>query len=315
MFSQVTCGDGFAEDRRRDVFPDSTGDVDVDELRTGHDVNILQQRIALHTWTLDTTPLADTLRIAGDAGYDAVELRHVDFMRCRRAGMSEQAIVGLVRDGHLKVAVIGTENGVLFETGDELKRLLGSLRYVCEKAAALDCEVIMMSPGGMGGGEAGGAVRNLKSCAEMTTGYGLKLALEFNSRHPIVNTLEAGLEIVDAVGMKNCGLLLDTYHLHRSGGGAASFRDVPVDKIVTVQFSDVPPGPPSDAGVAVDRLPPGKGVVPFVEIFGALMAKQYQGYMSYEAPNPEQWNRPAAVVASEALETVRALLTEAEQER
>ena len=277
-------------------------------------MNILQERIALHTWTLDTTLLADTLRIAGDAGYDGVELRHVDFMRCRQAGMSEQAIVGLVRDGPLKVAVIGTENGVLFDTGDELKRLLGSLRYVCEKAVALDCKVIMMSPGRMGGGVSV-SVNNLKTCAEMTAGYGLRLALEFNSRHPVVNTLETGLEIVDAVDMRNCGLLLDTYHLHRSGGGAASFRNLPVDKIVTVQFSDVPPGPPSDASVAVDRLPPGKGVVPFVEIFRTLMKINYHGYISYEAPNPEQWNRPAAVVALEGLETVRALLTEAEQER
>ena len=278
-------------------------------------MNILQQRIALHTWTLDAPLLADTLRVAGDAGYDGVELRHVDFMRCRQAGMSEQAIVELVRDGPLKVAVIGTENGVLFDTGDELKRLLGSLRYVCEKAVALDCKVIMTTPGGMGSGGTRASVRNLKTCAEMTAEYGLRLALEFNSRHPVVNTLETGLEIVDAVNMRNCGLLLDTYHLHRSGGGAASFRDVPVDKIVAVQFSDVPPGPPSDASVAVDRLPPGKGVVPFVEIFRTLMEIKYQGYISYEAPNPEQWNRPAAVVALEGLETVRALLTEAERER
>ena len=50
-----------------------------------------------------------------------------------------------------------------------------------------------------------------------------------------------------------------------------------------------------------------------MEIFKTLMALNYQGYMSYEAPNPEQWNRPADVVAREGADLVRALLAKAEQ--
>lgn len=275
-------------------------------------MNILQQHVALHTWTLETTALADALRIARAAGYHGVELRHADFMRCRQAGMSEPAIVQLVRDAGINVVVIGTENGVLFASGEELKRLLGSLRYVCEKAVALDCGVIMMPPGPVAAGAATASTGNLKTCAEIAAGYGLKLALEFNSRNAIVRTLEAGLEVIDAVNMKNCGLLIDTYHLHHSGGNAASLKDVPVDQIITVQFSDAPAGPPSDTLVPIDRLPPGMGVVPFIDIFRTLMAMDYQGYISYEAPNPAQWNRPADIVAREGLELVQALLRQAE---
>jgi 2-keto-myo-inositol isomerase len=275
-------------------------------------LNILHNRIAIHTWTLDTTPLVDALRIAGEAGYNGVELRHADFMRCRKAGISEDAMVKLVRDANIKVAVIGTESGVLFESGEELKRLLGSLRYVSEKAVALDCDVIMVSPGQSAPGGITAAKQNLKTCAEITAEYGLKLALEFNSRHPVINTLAAGMEVINAVNMKNCGLLLDTYHLHCSGGNGATFKDVPVEQIITFQFSDAPPGPPSDTRMPVDRLPPGKGTAPFVEIFKTLMALSYQGYLSYEAPNPAQWNRPPAEVAREGAELVRALLSKAE---
>jgi len=275
-------------------------------------LNILHNRIALHTWTLDTTPLADALRIAREAGYNAVELRHVDFMRGRKAGMSEDAMMRSVRDAGIKVAVIGTESGVLFETGDALKRLLDSLRYVSEKAVALDCDVIMVSPGQNAPGGVALARQNLKTCAEITAEYGLKLALEFNSRHPLINTLAAGMELVNAVNLKNCGLLLDTYHLHCSGGNAATFKNVPVEQIITFQFSDAPPGPPSDTRMPVDRLPPGKGVAPFADIFKTLMAMNYQGYMSYEAPNPAQWSRPAEEVAREGVELVRALLAQAE---
>jgi 2-keto-myo-inositol isomerase len=250
--------------------------------------------------------------VAREAGYNGVELRHVDFMRGRKAGMSEAAMVQLVRDAGVKVAVIGTESGVLFESGDELKRLLGSLRYVSEKAVALDCDVIMLSPGQNASGGLDLARKNLKTCAEICGEYGLQLALEFNSRHPIVNTLAAGMALIDAVNLQNCGLLLDTYHLYCSGGDAASFKYVPVDRIITFQFSDAPPGPPAQTRMPVDRLPPGKGAVPFVEIFTTLMAMNYQGYLSYEAPNPAQWNRPADVVAREGLDLVRGLLRQAE---
>jgi 2-keto-myo-inositol isomerase len=274
---------------------------------------ILHNHIAMHTWTLDTTPLPDALRVARDAGYNGVELRHVDFMRGRKAGMSEAAMVQLVRDAGVKVAVIGTESGVLFESGDELKRLLGSLRYVCEKAVTLDCNVIMLSPGQNAAGGLDLAQKNLKTGAQICGEYGIKLALEFNSRHPVINTLAAGMEVIDAVNLENCGLLLDTYHLHCSGDGAASVKDVPVDKIITFQFSDAPPGPPTRTGTAIDRLPPGKGAVPFVEIFKTLLAMNYQGYLSYEAPNPEHWKRPPDEVAREGVDLVRGLLTQAEQ--
>ena len=56
-------------------------------------MTILHNRIALHTWTVDTTPLDDALRVAREAGYNAVELRHVDFMRGLKAGMSDAAMV------------------------------------------------------------------------------------------------------------------------------------------------------------------------------------------------------------------------------
>ncbi|MBM3342513.1 MAG: sugar phosphate isomerase/epimerase [Betaproteobacteria bacterium] len=278
-------------------------------------MNILHNRIALHTWTLDTTPLADALRIAREAGYNGVELRLVDFQRARKAGLSEDATVKLVRDADIKVAVIGTESGLLFAEGDELKRLFGSLRYVSEKAKALDCDVIMAAPGLNTTGGMAGAKANLKAAAEITGEFGLNIGLEFNSRHPLVRTVDDGMEIVDAVNMKNCGLLIDTYHLHCSGGNAESFKHVPLDKIITFQFSDAPPGPPSDARTPVDRLPPGKGVAPFVDIFKNLMAMGYQGYMSYEAPNPAQWNRSAEVVAKEGVDLVRGLLARAEQGR
>ncbi len=54
-------------------------------------------RLALHMWTIDTTPLASALDAAKQAGYDAVELRRTDFKRCFDAGMSAPQVLGLIK--------------------------------------------------------------------------------------------------------------------------------------------------------------------------------------------------------------------------
>ena len=73
--------------------------------------------LALHTWTLDTTPLADVLRIARTTGWDAVELRRLDFKRAHEAGRSADQVLDLVRTTGLPVACVGVQAGWMFAEG------------------------------------------------------------------------------------------------------------------------------------------------------------------------------------------------------
>ncbi len=54
-------------------------------------------RLALHMWTIDTTPLATALDAAKQGGFDAVELRRTDFKRCFDAGMSNAQVLDLIK--------------------------------------------------------------------------------------------------------------------------------------------------------------------------------------------------------------------------
>ena len=96
-------------------------------------MNDLRDRIGLHTWTLDTTPLADVLRIARETGYNAVELRHADFKRCIDAGMSNDDVLAMIRASGLAVSCVGLETGMLFARGDERQRLFGSMDEMCAR--------------------------------------------------------------------------------------------------------------------------------------------------------------------------------------
>ncbi len=57
----------------------------------------MTMRLSLHTWTLDTTPLADALAVIKKTGWDAVELRRLDFERAAQAGQSAEQVIALVR--------------------------------------------------------------------------------------------------------------------------------------------------------------------------------------------------------------------------
>ena len=87
-------------------------------------------RLALHMWTIDTTPLATALDAAKQGGFDAVELRRTDFKRCFDAGMSNAQVLDLIKKSGIPVGVLGVEYGWLFATGEESKRLFKVFREV-----------------------------------------------------------------------------------------------------------------------------------------------------------------------------------------
>jgi 2-keto-myo-inositol isomerase len=261
-------------------------------------------------WTIDTTPLPTALDVARVAGYDAVELRRTDFKRCFDAGMTNEQVLDLILKSGIPVGVLGVEYGWLFATGDESKRLFGVFRESCKNAVALGCNMLMSAPGPVSG-PIKHAIEYLREAGDIAAEYGLRLAIEFNSQHDVLDSLAVLTELITGADKPNCGYLIDAYHFTRSGAGGRGFEGVPAEQIFYFQYSDLSPNPVTGVKRPTDRLPPGKGVVKWHEMLGLLAEKQYTGYLSYEAPNPEQWVRSPYDVAREGVELTRKLLRDA----
>jgi 2-keto-myo-inositol isomerase len=268
---------------------------------------LVQNPLALHTWTLDTTPLEKLLAIARNTGWDAVELRRLDFDRAEAAGQSEAQVLDLVRESGLAVAAVGVTSGWMFADGTEREQLLTSFERSCAAAALVGCSIVM-SPVDKEHGDVGQAAASVRRVGDVAARYGVRLALEFNSQAAQFNTLESVREVLKLAAHPACGLLLDTYHLHRSGRNGRGFAEVTPEEIVYVQYSDVPRHG-LQPGYTLDRLPPGQGAIDFREVFGLLAEKGYAGALSYEAPNPAAWARDPTHVAEEALHTTRATVS------
>jgi sugar phosphate isomerase/epimerase len=51
--------------------------------------------------------------------------------------------------------------------------------------------------------------------------------------------------------------------------------------------------------------------VRWLDVFKLLKEKNFDGYLSYEAPNPAQWERPPVEVCREGVAATRALIAKA----
>jgi sugar phosphate isomerase/epimerase len=264
---------------------------------------LIRNPLALHTWTLDTTPLQKLLEVAQRTGWDAVELRRLDFERSEAAGQSEADVLDLVRSSGLAVSAVGVTAGWMFAEGPSREQLLKTFERSCEAAATLGCS-IAMSAVDRERGDIHRAADSVREVGELAARYGVRVALEFNSQVAQFNTLESLREVLALAAQPAVGLLLDTYHLQRS---SCTFGDVALEEIAYVQYSDTPRGG-SQPGYTTDRLPPGRGAVDFPGVFGLLEEKGYTGALSYEAPNPEAWARDPEEVAREALDATRGIL-------
>lgn len=277
----------------------------VSPLIGGH-MAALRDRLALHARTLQTTPLPEVLRIARATGWNGIELRWADYARTLAAGHSKEDVIELLRACGLPLVAMGAKPGWMWADGDEGDSVFQTVVESCDVARALGCPTVA-SAADDSRGDVRRAAARVREAGEVAAAHGLRLALQFNSAASQLNNLKAGLELLDLADHPACGLLLDVYHLIRSGSGARGFAHVPAERILHVQYSDVPNRPPP-AGVREDRLPLGEGVVPFRGVFGLLEAKGYAGWLSYEVPNAAVWARDAAEVAREGLERTRAVL-------
>ncbi len=170
---------------------------------------------------------------------------------------------------------------------------------------------MLMSAPGQVNGPIKDAIKYLREAGDIAAEYGLRLAIEFNSQHDVLNRLEVLQELITGAAKPNCGYLVDAYHFARSGRGGRGFEEISGEQIFCFQYSDLSPNPVTGVRRPTDRLPPGKGTIRWREVLGLLAEKGYTGYLSYEAPNPELWARSPYEVASEGVALTRALIRDA----
>jgi sugar phosphate isomerase/epimerase len=263
-------------------------------------------RLALHTGSFGSLPLADALRIVRETGWDGIELRHADFAMGLAGGATISELLALVKSSGLPVTAVCVERGLIYSEGEARARFLASIAEVCRWSTELHAPIIM-SPMDPEPGDLARAAASIREVGDIVAASGKTLALELNVNVPQFPTLQAVRDVLSAAAHPNVGLLVDTYHIERGQGGLDAYQSLRDGEIAYFQYSDVPAEPMNPPGNTSERLPPGQGVVPFAQILSIIQAKGYDGFLSYEALNNAAFKRDPGEVSAEALAASRKL--------
>ncbi|MDF2722524.1 MAG: xylose isomerase protein [Paenibacillus sp.] len=147
------------------------------------------------------------------------------------------------------------------------------------------------------------AVRRLKVCAQLLGTYGIRLGLEFVGphhqrtmlKHPFIWTASETLDMIEAIGERNVGLLLDSLHAYTAEMSIADIAALRREQIVHVHLNDAPDVPVA-AVLDNDRLYPGEGVIDLQAFLDALRHIGYDGVVSQEVLTPHKATEPSDVL-------------------
>jgi sugar phosphate isomerase/epimerase len=136
------------------------------------------------------------------------------------------------------------------------------------------------------------ALGELAQLAEFSLGMKAAILLEARNRYetPLLRTLEEGAELLEQLNSPNVKLLADTFHLNIEQGQPTASLTRLAPYIGYVHLADN------------HRLLPGMGSLNFRDLFAALLAGDYSGYLSLEV-----WDDAKVELEPHLPETVRFL--------
>ncbi|MCD8141026.1 MAG: TIM barrel protein [Planctomycetaceae bacterium] len=118
------------------------------------------------------------------------------------------------------------------------------------------------------------------------------------------------LGCVQAANRGNLGITVDVANFHCGPARLGEIAALPAHAVTMFHANDLPDMPKADMGT-YDRVLPGDGAAPALEIIRELKRIGYSGYASVETFNHELNKLPPLQVAVDALAKTRALLSRA----
>lgn len=159
-------------------------------------------------------------------------------------------------------------------------------------------------------------VRRFRVIARLLADHGVRFGLEWVGPQHLrvgegamgpnlwVHTLDGTTALIDQIGERNVGLLVDCYHCYATGIGEAEIAKLSNAQIVHVHVNDAKKDVPVEAIRDGDRVLPGEGAIDLAGFLRGLRSAGYTGFVAAEVLAPQ----PIADDPETAAERVRAAL-------
>jgi 2-keto-myo-inositol isomerase len=269
----------------------------------------------LNTSTIRGNQL-DIVRVveaAAKAGFQALEPWITELDAYTKAGGTLKDLGKRIADAGLTV-----ENAIAFNsflTDDATERAAGMerLKTDMDKVAQIGGTRIATPPGRgtPTGVTLDNAARYYRDALEMGEKMGVQPLLELWGTHPLLGPLKNGIYATIAAGRADASLLLDVFHLYKSGTPFVSLKQINGAALHVMHINDYPQAADPSSLNDSHRVYPGDGVAPFGQILRDLRDNGFRGCFSLELFNREYWTKSADENLKTGLEKIRAVVRQA----
>lgn len=271
--------------------------------------------LCLDTATIRPASLEDKVRIAAEAGYDAIEPWDGELRDFEREGGSLPDLRNRIEDAGLFVpSVIGLWNAIP-PTRAEWESGLPATRERMRMASAIGARHIQVIPQpARPWPEFDPAWASARYRDLLVLGleeYDLNPAMVFVQFLPGVARLGQAAAIALDADHPKARIIPDVFHMHIGDSGFSGLRQLQGDFIAIFQFNDAP-ATPGKAGLKDEhRVFPGDGILPLDRCLRDLRDIGFERCVSLELYNPEYWQRDPREVAEEGRRKTLAVIERA----
>jgi len=273
-------------------------------------------RFCLNTSTISGQKpgLLKSIEIAATAGYDGLELWVNEIKEYIAQGNTIESLADFIRKKGLIV-----EDAISFTTwmsDDETQRKAGLAQLEAEMKmmAVMGCKRIAAPPAGVKKDKpvdlfkAGSYYRDALEVGRKT---GVMPQLEFWGASGTLFQLGQAMAIAASANDPDARILPDVYHLFKGGSGFEGLKLLSGKAIEVIHMNDYLLSKPVAEQTDADRVYPGDGSAPIIQILRDLRAMGGTKVLSLELFNKTYWQQDPQQVAKTGLEKMKKLVAQA----
>jgi 2-keto-myo-inositol isomerase len=266
-------------------------------------------RLSLNSSTIKTTPLLDKIRVAGEAGYDGIELWAVELYEHVGRGGEISDIEKALADHGLEVPCFIAVRNWGETSGWEYKLAMDEARRRFELAARLGSPLMVCTPP-MERPGIEGLAKGYSDLLQIGRETGVRAVLEYISFFASLNNVADTVSVLDECNDPDGCTILDAFHNWNNSTTLDDIRALPLERIVHYHINDAAHGIPSGEQKDPDRVMPGEGVIDLKSELTLLREKGYDQWLSLELFNAELWAKDPLEIAKRGLESMQLLCAE-----
>ena len=255
---------------------------------------------------------AGVINAAAKAGFQAIEpwIREIDDYTSK--GGTLEDLRKRIADAGLTVEDAIAFNAFLDDDEGRRAASMEKLKADMDKVARIGGTRIAAPPGNNRSPVSlDNAATYYRAALELGETMGVQPLLELWGTHPVLGPLSHGIYVTVAAGRPDASLLLDVFHLYKSGTPFTALKQINGASLHVIHLNDYPQAADSSTLNDGHRIYPGDGAAPLRQVLRDLRDNGFRGYLSLELFNRDYWARSADENLKTAMEKIRAAVRSA----